>query len=194
MHHESPDTEVLTTAAVAGDRKAFSALVERHFGRLYSFARSLLGDEQDAEDAVQDSFVRAFQSIVRFDGSKASFSTWMFTIVRNRCFTLLRARSSAPASTETTDSTAAHSKNEGPVETAIQREQFQLLDRVLAQLPAEQRVAFVLCEIQGMTLDEAAAIEEVPIGTIKSRRSRAAGKLRAALQSTSDMSAAENSK
>lgn len=189
------DLKSLSIDAAAGDQAAFSTLVETHFGRMYTFARSLLGDEQEAEDAVQDSFVRAFQSIGRFDASRASFTTWMYTIVRNRCYSLLQARSKVPATADSNSDASHTSQGLSPVETAIEREQYRLLDRALAELPAEQRVAFVLCDIQGMTLQEASEIEEVPVGTIKSRRSRAAGKLRAVLQLTAtespDLSGAE---
>lgn len=175
---DSEPSDSIVEKAIGGDREAFTCLVELYHRRLFGFARSLLGNIEDAEDVVQESFIRAFRSIRQLDTRRAGFSTWIYTIVRNRCWSRLARRPvEAGGATD-----AAHvTTSTRPDDMAMQRERIQQLDATLAQLPAEQRMAFVLCDIQGLSLEQAAAIEQVPVGTLKSRRGRAAKKLRATL-------------
>jgi RNA polymerase sigma-70 factor (ECF subfamily) len=129
----------------------------------------------DSEDLAQEVFLTAFVHLRSFDSTRSAFSTWLFTIARNKCLNERKRRrpTSAtppePAWTRTPDTEAAGA------ELARQ------LDEALAALPFEQRAAFVLAEIHGRTLQEVADIEGVPVGTVKSRLSRAKARLRALL-------------
>lgn len=159
--------EVLTGAA-----EAFRGLVERHQRVVWTFAWNMLRNDADAEDLTQDVFVAAFRSLHTFDAARARFSTWLLTIARNRCCTMLKSRQPSVVGDEPSD-------NLPTAEMAItDSELWQQLDTALGQLPAEQRSAFVLAEIQELPYSEIAAIEGVQIGTVKSRVSRAKARLR----------------
>jgi RNA polymerase sigma-70 factor (ECF subfamily) len=157
---------------LAGAGDAFRGLVERHQHLVWTFAWNMLRNDADAEDLVQEVFVAAFRNLGTFDAARARFSTWLLTIARNRCCTLLKARVPAVASDELPDSDAS------PESAVVDSELWQQLDAALARLPIEQRSAFVLAEIQELPYSEIAAVEGIEIGTVKSRVSRAKARLR----------------
>ncbi len=157
---------------LAGTAGAFRDLVERHQRVVWTFAWNLLRNDADAEDLTQDVFVAAFRSLHTFDAARARFSTWLLTIARNRCCTMLKTRQPSVVDEEITDSLPTAER------AVTDSELWQQLDTALGQLPAEQRSAFVLAEIQELPYSEIAAIEGVQIGTVKSRVSRAKARLR----------------
>lgn len=157
---------------LAGATDAFRGLVERHQRLVWTFAWNMLRNDADAEDLVQEVFVAAFRNLAAFDVHRARFSTWLLTIARNRCCTRLKTRAPTIASDEPSDGDAA------PDTAVADSELWQQLDAALERLPAEQRSAFVLAEIQELPYSEIAAIAGVEIGTVKSRVSRAKARLR----------------
>lgn len=161
---------------LAGDADSFRKLIERHQRRVYGFVRNLVRHSLDAEDLVQEVFVAAFQKLNSFDAERSQFSTWLLTIARNRCLNHLKR--SAVATTSELDVAAGTTP---PVDLVLSSELHARLDTALDQLPLEQRTAFVLAEIQELPYAEIALIEEVEVGTIKSRVSRAKQRLREAL-------------
>ena len=103
-------TEAVAVLARArrGDNEAFRALVERHSRRAFQLAYRMTGNEQDAEDVVQESFIRAYRQLGRFE-SRAHFGTWLYRIVANCAVDLLRARRSRHDQLRTDDSTSSRS-------------------------------------------------------------------------------------
>lgn len=168
------DDDVIRTV-LDGDREAFRLLVERYAPMARSFAARLLGHSHDAEDACQEAFVSAFRFLSRFDRRAGAFSTWLLTIVRHRC--LNHARREVRNKSQTTIVDVAE-ESASPFEVAVANEFERDLDAALALLPWQQRTAFVLLELHGLSVAEAARIEGVSMGTIKSRASRARGRLR----------------
>ncbi len=161
---------------LAGDLESFRLLVRRYEGPVFCLVRNLVRDLQESEDLAQEIFLAAYRNLAVYDPRRASFSTWLYTIARNKCWHALQKKRPlmlAELPEQTDDST--------PDASAVQEELFQRLDAALDELPLEQRTAFVLAEIQGLSLEEISRIEGVKVGTIKSRLSRGREKLRALL-------------
>ncbi|WP_256103650.1 RNA polymerase sigma factor SigM [Streptomyces sp. ODS05-4] len=172
------DDRDLLARHVAGDPDAFSELVRRHRDRLWAVAMRTLGDREEAADAVQDALVSAFRAAHTFRGQSA-VTTWLHRITVNAC--LDRARKADSRRTSPVDDTQKleqllepHESAEAPAERHdLHRE----LLAALGRLPAEQRAALVLVDMQGYPVAEAAAILDVPTGTIKSRCARGRARL-----------------
>ncbi|MEU8522587.1 RNA polymerase sigma factor SigM [Streptomyces sp. NBC_01216] len=163
---------------VAGDPDAFGELVRRHRDRLWAVALRTLGDREEAADAVQDALVSAFRAAHTFRGQSA-VTTWLHRITVNAC--LDRARKTVSRRTSPMDDTARFEQLLEPAESAEAPAERQDLHRellaALATLPADQRAALVLVDMQGYPVIEAARILDVPTGTVKSRCSRGRAKL-----------------
>ncbi|WP_059010089.1 RNA polymerase sigma factor SigM [Streptomyces specialis] len=163
---------------VAGDPDAFAELVRRHRDRLWAVALRTLGDREEAADALQDALVSAYRAAHTFRGQSA-VTTWLHRITVNAC--LDRARkartrrtSPMPEPERLETLLEPHESAEVPAERQDLRRELSL---ALAQLPAEQRAALVLVDLQGYPVAEAARILEIPIGTVKSRCARARTRL-----------------
>ncbi len=165
----------LIERVLAGDVEAFRELDERYQRRVNVFVRNLVRHAPDTEDIVQDVFVAAFRKLDSFDAERSQFSTWLLTIARNRCLNHLKRSSLTTISAADFD---VESKVTQPMDVVLSHETSARLDAALDLLPLEQRTAFVLAEIQELPYVEIAIIEEVEIGTIKSRVSRAKQRLR----------------
>jgi RNA polymerase sigma-70 factor (ECF subfamily) len=162
---------------LAGETSAFRLLVETSQPVVFRFARNIVKNFADAEDLTQDVFVAAYRNLASFDASKARLSTWLLTIARNRCINLLKR----PSSTTSNEIDLADAQP-APETVVASREIWQHLDATLELLPFEQRTAFVLAEIQELSMAEIAQIEGVEVGTVKSRLSRARERLRHAMR------------
>jgi RNA polymerase sigma-70 factor, ECF subfamily len=174
----APGDPELLARHVAGDPHAFGELVRRHRDRLWAVALRTLGDREEAADAVQDALVSAFRAAHTFRGQSA-VTTWLHRITVNAC--LDRARKAAVRKTSPVNEhdrleqlLEPHESAEAPAE---RRDLHRQLQQALARLPAEQRAALVLVDMQGYSVAEAAQILEVPAGTIKSRCARGRARL-----------------
>jgi RNA polymerase sigma-70 factor (ECF subfamily) len=153
-----------------------------HLDAAYNLARWLLRHEHDAEDAVQDAFLRAYRSFDRFRGGDGR--AWLLTIVRNVCFSRLRELRREPA-VETFNDLAHGTTLDGADATASlwQEAHTDLLRQGLEQLAPEFREVIVLHEIEGLAYRDIAVVIDKPIGTVMSRLARAREKLKTHLQS-----------
>lgn len=172
------DAEILARIRT-GDQAAFGALVKRHQEAVFRVVRNLLPRGAECEDIAQDVFLAAFARLDSFDPTRASFRTWLLTIARNGCLNSIKKR--RPHLTDFSGPSTHPPDLHSPAEGLEQAELFRRLDEELAALPFEQRTAFVLAELEGLSLDEVSRIEGVPVGTVKSRLARAREKLRVAL-------------
>ncbi|GAA1343073.1 RNA polymerase sigma factor SigM [Streptomyces sanglieri] len=163
---------------VAGEPDAFGELVRRHRDRLWAVAIRTLGDREEAADAVQDALVSAFRAAHTFRGQSA-VTTWLHRITVNAC--LDRVRKAASRRTAPIGDTERFEQLLEPHESAEAPAERQDLHRellaALATLPAEQRAALVLVDMQGYPVAEAARILDVPTGTVKSRCARGRARL-----------------
>jgi RNA polymerase sigma-70 factor, ECF subfamily len=166
----------LVRRVLGGQADDFRVLVDRHQQSIFRFASGLVGNREEAQDVAQEAFLAAFANLSGYDSSRAAFSTWLFTIARNRCLNLLKQRRPIPLDEPDSigDITSA--------DPLIGQELSQQLDRALAALPVEQRSAFVLAEIEELPYAEIARIERTSVGTVKSRIHRAKQRLQSLLE------------
>ncbi|HLT12431.1 MAG TPA: RNA polymerase sigma factor SigM [Micromonosporaceae bacterium] len=166
------DDAALLRAHVAGNGEAFGELVRRHRDRMWAVAIRTLGDREDAADAVQDALVSAYRSAHRFRGESA-VTTWLHRIVVNACLDRARRRQSRPTvPLPDTDAGLV-----GAADPPVDSDTALVVHAALSRLPAEQRVALVLLDMQGYSVAEIAEMLGVPEGTVKSRCARARARL-----------------
>ncbi len=176
------DDEALVRAAQHGDLDAFNRLVRTYERQAYAVALRLMRRPELAEDATQDAFIQAYRALDSFRGG--SFRAWLMRIVTNRCYDVLRSATRRAADSlddqmfETEPHWSSIAVPDDPVGRAIQAELGWLLEGALAHLPDDQRLAVILCDVQGYAYEEAAEIMGVALGTVKSRLSRARSALR----------------
>ncbi|QBJ91384.1 RNA polymerase sigma factor SigM [Streptomyces seoulensis] len=170
--------EELLARHVQGDPDAFGEIVRRHRDRLWAVALRTLGDREEAADAVQDALVSAYRAAHTFRGQSA-VTTWLHRITVNAC--LDRIRKAASRKTAPVDDPERLEQLLEPHESASAPAERNDLHRQLLEalgtLPAEQRAALVLVDMQGYPVAEAARVLDVPTGTVKSRCARGRARL-----------------
>jgi len=175
------DREVVALVQ-AGDREAFGLLVGRYQDRIYSLAYNYLGREDDARDATQETFVKAFRQIGNF-GGRSDIYTWLYRIAVNCCIDHLRRAGARKEVADAEVTLEMHADGRSDPETELERN--ELRRRLLAGirgLSPKLRMALVLHDVEGYTLEEAARSMRCTLGTAKSRLWRARDELRRTLQ------------
>lgn len=169
---------------LAGDRAAFNGLVERYAGAVYNHAYRMLNNRQDAEDAVQEIFLRAYTRLESFDQTRR-FITWLLTIAANYCIDRLRRQR---GSWQTLDDVAfwLPSTRPGPERLAIERERRELVQQALQQLPEGYRLVAVLRYWHDLSYQEIAETAGLTEATVKTRLHRARKMLADALGAEGD--------
>jgi RNA polymerase sigma-70 factor (ECF subfamily) len=167
---EDAEDRRLVRAHLDGDPDAFGALVQRHQRRMWAVAVRTLHDREEAADAVQDACLSAYRSAASYRGD-ARVTTWLHRIVVNACLDRARRRAVRPTVPLPQQPPA------DPRDRLDERETTLDVEQALAALPDEQRIALVLVELQGLSVQEAAAVLEVPEGTVKSRCFRGRARL-----------------
>jgi RNA polymerase sigma-70 factor (ECF subfamily) len=177
----APSDADLLRAHVEGDPRAFAELVRRHRDRLWAVALRTVGDREEAADAVQDALLSAYRGAARFRGDSA-VTTWLHRIVVNAGLDRLRRRQSHPT-VPLPDGSHSADRPSGvePAAPAPDHDTALVVREALAALPAEQRAAIVLVDVQGYPVAEAAEILGVAEGTIKSRCARGRARMALAL-------------
>jgi RNA polymerase sigma-70 factor (ECF subfamily) len=175
--------EVLVAQAARGNRDAFDELVKRYQSRMFQLVRILTRGDADAEDLVQDTFVRAYRAVRRFRGD-STFRTWLHRIavnvVRSHLTRRRVGRGSMRLETGEEEAAMARVASAEDLESAVVRR--RMIDQALAQLPADLRVLVTLRDVQGLEYREIAAITRLPIGTVESRIFRGRRRLRPLLE------------
>lgn len=147
-----------------------------HMNAAYNLARWLTQDDDDAEDAVQDAYLRAIRHYDGFNGGDGK--SWLLTIVRNRCYDSARLRRIREQETPFEEELYNPRQTElDPEASLLRKERAELLREAIAELPWVLREALVLRELEGLTYKEIANIAGVPVGTVMSRLSRARERL-----------------
>ena len=148
-----------------------------HLDAAYNLARWLLRNDQDAEDAVQEAYLRAYKAYARFRGGDGK--AWLMTILRNVCFTMIKKLRSHETP-EPFDEEIHHAAGQSDLREAFrQKANAETLQSALEKLPAEFREIIVLHDLEGLAYKQIAAAIGIPIGTVMSRLARARGRLRA---------------
>ena len=184
-------TEISIEALRAGDRHEFARLVDTYSGALHRLALKMLGNEPDAEDVLQNTFLKAFQHIGGFEG-RSSLSTWLYRIASNEALMMLRKRRS-----ETTFTDTAAEEDEDrisnpveftdwcclPEEEFLSTESKAALDRAVQHLPETLRIVFVLRDIENLSIHETSQALGLSETAVKTRLLRARLRLREELSS-----------
>jgi RNA polymerase sigma-70 factor (ECF subfamily) len=163
--------------ARAGDPLAFQELIRPHLDSVRRFVFSLSSNWQDADDIAQEALLKAFRAFHTFDG-RASLSTWLYSVARSASIDWHRSRLGKAGQREHALPSAYPAALPRQDEACSQQQDHERLWQAVQRLDHKQRVPLVLFEIEGLSYDEIAAIEGVPVGTIRSRLSRARQELR----------------
>ncbi len=173
--HDAESVHQLIEAAQSGDTAAFGRLVELHQQRVFRTARAILGNDPDAEDAAQETFLRAFRHLGSFD-PKRDLAAWLYRLTVNACRDMTRRR--PRKGTAEIDTEVLTARDPGPFEAAALQEQRDLTRRAIARLPYKERTAITLRDLEGLTTAEVAAALGTTQATVRSQVSAARAKLR----------------
>ena len=187
---EEPDDRALLRSHVAGDPEAFGVLIGRHRDRLWAVAVRTTGDPEEAADALQDAMIAAFRRADSFRG-EAAVTTWLHRIVVNACLDRLRRRrvrlaDPLPDDLELRGAAGGRSADPtvvpsgavlDPADLAVDAERRAVVLAALDTLPADQKAALVLVDMEGYSVEETARILDCAPGTVKSRCSRGRARL-----------------
>lgn len=157
-----------------GNAEAFRELVERYRDQYARYALHMLGNREDAEEALQDAFTRAYRALPRCEDPER-FGAWLFRILVNRCRTAGTRRGRRARTFVTDDAALLGASEEHPEDRAAWREE---IDRALQQLRAEQREAFLLKYVEELGYDEMSRMTGVGVSALKMRVMRACERLR----------------
>lgn len=187
---QTTSDEQIVESALRGDADAFGEIVRRWERRIYALAYGMLGREEDARDATQETFLAAFRNLRGFRG-EAKVSSWLHRIAVNQCITRqrrARVRSETALEDETERGADSFSiaASLSPASQAESRERTEVVRRAVAALPPELRQVIVMKEFEEMTFQEIAATLELPLSTVKSRLYTALKQLRMRLENHGD--------
>jgi RNA polymerase sigma-70 factor, ECF subfamily len=170
----------LVARARAGDRDAFEQLVRVHADRLFAVVLRVSGNRHEAEEIVQETFVRAWRNLARFEG-RSRFFTWLYRIGMNETRRSQERRKSRPAPIAEAPGEIADER-EAPHRRAEAHDLQQALESAILALPIEYRMPLVLRDVEGLSTAEAAAVMDLGEAAFKSRLHRARLAVRAAVQ------------
>jgi RNA polymerase sigma-70 factor (ECF subfamily) len=184
------DENKLLERAKHGNERAFEGLVRLYEARVFSYAMTLLGNRQDAEEVTQDVLVKIWRTLARFRGD-CSFSSWVMRITKNTATDALRARREPTVSLTAEDENGEEREmdlvDEDPASNpsaAFERdERIKLVRRAIGELPHDQREILTLRDLYGYRYEEIAHILQLEDGTVRSRLSRARQHLKKILES-----------
>jgi RNA polymerase sigma-70 factor (ECF subfamily) len=183
-----PHTDAAAVAlARDGDSEAFRALVERHSRAVYRLAHRMTGSAADAEDVVQETFLRAYRQLGRFE-SRANFGTWLHRIAVNCSIDLIRSRPHREAAHDTSDLdefisvNANDTKRPSPERLMLSAEVQERIQRAMGSLSQMERAAFVLRHFEGHSIDEISRLLGLKTNATKHSIFRAVRKMRVALE------------
>jgi RNA polymerase sigma factor (sigma-70 family) len=181
--------EKVLRAAQGGDVAAFNTLVVVYQRPLFNVCYRTLSNSEDAADATQDALLSAFRALKTFHGPATGLRSWLMRIAVNACYDHLRRRQRRPADSldalssgdsEQEISAAERLADPGqtPEQHSLNAETADTIQAAIDRLSPDQRLAVILCDVQGFSYDEAAEAMGVELGTVKSRLSRARAQLR----------------
>ena len=162
---EEPTDRELVERSVGGDRVAFAILVKRHERRVFNLAYRMLGREEDARDATQDTLMTALRRLSSFRG-EAAFTTWLHRVTVNACYDILRKRKREPQLDLPEGAAELHASPHDHAESTATSVDVQ---RALLEVPMDFRAPLVMHDVQDMAYEDIAEALRVPVGTVKSR-------------------------
>jgi len=169
------ETDIIK-AVLEGDTESFRLLVQRYQKPIIRMIANLINDRHICEDVAQEVFLAAYKKLPSFDPARSSFSTWLFTVARNKSINVMKKRK-----IPSTGNPPEEMDFSEPADSLVRDELFIELDKALKSLSPGHRRALVLAEFENLPYEQIAQIEGVRIGTIKSRINRAKHRLRSTL-------------
>ncbi len=189
---EQPSEDMLIERAQRGELDSFNALVLRYQDYCYSITYRIMGEPDGAADAVQDAFLTAYRKIRLFRGG--NFKAWLARIATNTCYDELRKRKRRPQDyleempgSDHADGPVIANHDPSPEQQAQRADLQRAIQECINALQEDQRTVLVLCDVQGMAYDEIADVQQVALGTVKSRLSRARLAMRQCLQAVQEL-------
>jgi RNA polymerase sigma factor (sigma-70 family) len=170
--------ESLIAGMAAGDTDAATTFVRRYQARIYGLAFTIVGSAQIAEEVAQEAFLRVWRNASAYDARRGRVSTWVLTITRNRAIDALRLRGDQPVDPHTLMGALLVREGGQPASPGTEYEDREQVRRALLALPPEQSRPIVLSVFYGLTAQEAAELEGIPLGTAKTRIRRGLARLR----------------
>jgi len=181
------DTYMISLESLkAGDREAFARLVDETSGHIYRVALQILGDEQDVEDVLQETYIKAFRSLPDFEG-RSSLTTWLYRIAVNEALMMVRKRKPQAISVEESNSFDAEAESDRmeivdwcclPEGELLSSESRGFLDQAVQNLPVNLRVVFVMRDLEGLSIQDTAEALGLSENNVKTRLLRARLRLR----------------
>ena len=184
-----PEDAQLVSQAQKGDLAAFNLIVERYQAHVFNLSARILGNRTTAEDITQETFISAYRAIKKFRGG--SLRSWLLSIAANASRDFLRSSSRRPE--QSLDESLLNpsfqvvSGDESPEQQALRGELGAEIQRAILTLPEDQRVVLVLIDVQGLSYEEAVDSTGASLGTVKSRLSRARGRVRDYLRNHAEL-------
>ena len=173
--------EEIIELVLAGRTELFEVLMRRYNQRLFRTVRSVIANDEQAEDVMQDAYLRAFANLAQFEG-RARFSTWLIKIAVHESFSRLRKQRRNQPLPEGDGFDTLRAAEPGPEQQALELEVRRILERCIDRLPQRYRTVFILREIEGLATAETADCLELSHEAVKTRLHRARAMLRAELQ------------
>ena len=178
-----PSDEALLAGYATGDPRTAAAFVRRFQGRVYGLALTIVRQPAIAEEVAQETFVRVFRHAGNYDARKGRVSTWLLSIARNLAIDVTRMRRLDPVDPDVISAELSFASQEpGVDERDLQPDEREQLRSAITELPDDQRRALVLAAYMGRTAREISDLDDVPLGTVKTRIRTAMLKLRDELE------------
>lgn len=184
MNTMAPMDEKLVARTLAGDRNAFRTSVDRHYVMVLRLCRSILRHSEDAEDAAQEIFVRAYQALAQFQG-RGAFAAWLRRLTVNHCFNRAQCAATRVSrqsfSLDLMAETLSSGSEDDPEECVLRAEERGRIQAELQFLPTVQRTALALRLLEGLSYEEIAEVMGVPVNSVRSWLHRGRTRLRETL-------------
>ncbi len=160
--------EALVHQAAAGDEQAYGVLVKRYYNRLFNFVRSMVRNEELAEDITQESLVKAYFSLKKLQ-NPGSFKSWLFRIANNNTLDWLRRKRLPQIDVDEQLRESYVDKRSSPEDSVMDDARNAHIHAALDQLKPDQKAILVMCDLQGLSYQEIAEALKIPFGTVQSR-------------------------
>jgi RNA polymerase sigma factor (sigma-70 family) len=167
---------------IAGDKQQYALLMRRYNQRLYRICKGYLDDETEIEDVMQETYVKAYQNLLKFE-QRSAFSTWLTRILINECLQRLKLKKRIPIVRNDAKNfdTMNYTDKKSPETESMNTELRQLLESTIAGLPEKYRAVFIMREVEKMSTEETCALLDITESNAKTRLNRAKELLRNAL-------------
>ena len=182
IHGVDPSDEALLAGYATGDPSTAAVFVRRFQGRVYGLALTIVRQPAIAEEVAQETFVRVFRHAGNYDARKGRVSTWLLSIARNLAIDVTRMRRLDPVDPDVIAAEVSLTSQEPAADMAMQPDEREQLRAAITELPDDQRRALVLAAYMGRTAREISDLDDVPLGTVKTRIRTAMLKLRDELE------------